>query len=282
MNEMFIMTEEDLAYKIPVFTYQYDSPSKILINENCSPYSIKKHPFEIIITENRITRYSNAITQIGNDLHNLNDKVLLKNASTVTELNLSNSQIRNENQHPEIIKNSDFIDNDIKYSDDENMFNNETEEEDIDDEDDDEILENNSNQSFLLNNFIPSNSNPNANILISQNSLNSNKILISSFKRLPKKNRISLTPEARKFRDSFYKCYGDKKRFSKLVVRNIHNSICGALGLPRMSRSEYRSILLYFNNYAPYRQKIIQAINMKKGFLLDPLDGANAGIFSLH
>lgn len=279
MDAMFIMTQDDLDFQIPVFTHQHDCPSTILINENISSYSVKDSLVKIILTNDQIIRYSNAITQSDNETMNENNKSPLKDASTVTDYNLSNSKILNENQNPELIKLNDF-DESINFSDDEIMLSNDSEEDIF--EDDENMCDDNISQPVIYGNYIPSNNSVNPNILVTPNNLNSGKIMPPFKEKAPKKNRINLTPEARRFRDSFYKCYGDKKRFSKLVVRNIHNSICGALGLPRMSRSEYRSILLYFNNYAPYRQKIIQAINMKKGFILDPLDSANAKIFALH
>lgn len=265
------MSEMCLANQVSVFTHQYDYPSTILINEK----NIESgHLFKIIFDKGQIIRYSNATTQIDDDILNANSGSLLKNASTVTEYNLSNSQISNENQTPE------FTIIDTNFNDNENSIFSEEEISDNEEEEDFDELSANPNQQFVFNNYINTNNgNTSENIF----STNSNKIIVSPFReKNSRKSRINLTPEARRFRDSFYKCYGDKKRFSKMVVRNIHNSICGSLGLPKMSRSEYRSILLYFNNYAPYRQKIIQAINMKKGFILDPRDRANARIFAMH
>lgn len=278
-DEMFIMKKEDLNSRISVFTHQCDCQTTILVNENISLNSVKSTLFKIIFKNDQIIRYSNAITQSDNEVMGENNRSLLKEASTVTDYNLSNSKILNENQNPELIKLED-LDENIDFSDDELMLSNESEEDIL--EDDETMFDDNISQPVIYGNYIPSNNSVNSNILVTPNNLNSGKIMPPCKEKAPKKNRINLTPEARRFRDSFYKCYGDKKRFSKLVVRNIHNSICGALGLPRMSRSEYRSILLYFNNYAPYRQKIIQAINMKRGFILDPLDSANARIFALH
>lgn len=271
---MFIMTDNDLDYGVPLFTHQYEIPTTILFHQNASPYSSKFNPYAIILKKDKIVQYKNATTQIGNEAQCLSKNLL--NVSTVTECNLTNSQIKiNDNQQPEIIKINSIENVNVKYSDnDSELCNFEEEEEDNGEED---FAEKNSNNPpFLFNNFVPNNNNGIGNILYQQNQMPQNRIIIPPFRdRFPKKSKIELTPEAKKFRDSFYKCYGDKKRFSKSVVRDIHNSICGALGLPRMSRAEYRSILLYFNNYAQYRHRIIQAINLKKSFFLRPIENKN-------
>lgn len=63
--------------------------------------------------------------------------------------------------------------------------------------------------------------------------------------------------DASSFESAFYHfTYG--KKFSKIIVKELHNNICSKLNLPKMSREEFRSIKKYFIHYKNKSFEIIQ------------------------
>ncbi|OHS99415.1 hypothetical protein TRFO_34139 [Tritrichomonas foetus] len=80
----------------------------------------------------------------------------------------------------------------------------------------------------------------------------------NNIKSNPKKFHIQLTNEAVIFKNELYHLFGEKKRFSKSDVKTIHNNICQKLCLSKITRSEFRSMNIYFNNYAKYMDIIIR------------------------
>lgn len=59
---------------------------------------------------------------------------------------------------------------------------------------------------------------------------------------------LTFTDHALEFKIALYHfLFG--RRFDKIYLKKLHNSICDSINLPKMSRAEYRSIKLYFAHF---------------------------------
>lgn len=82
------------------------------------------------------------------------------------------------------------------------------------------------------------------------------------------KIKVDLSKDEHSFKEFFYKIFTTKARFPKKLVCRIHNIICKALKLPRISRNESRSIDLYFKNYTKESNRILIYLHQHKEELL--------------
>ena len=78
-------------------------------------------------------------------------------------------------------------------------------------------------------------------------------------KKLKKKTKrkINLSESAETFKNKYYSIFTRKKKFSKKIVKQIHEFMRFNLGLPKMTREEVRCSDIYFQNYEPFKIKIL-------------------------
>lgn len=70
------------------------------------------------------------------------------------------------------------------------------------------------------------------------------------------KRKVGLTQKADLFKKMYYQIFTSKKKFPKMLVKQIHEIILVPCFLDKMSREEYRRIDLYFQDYAKYSDRI--------------------------
>lgn len=124
------------------------------------------------------------------------------------------------------------------------------------------------NDNQLSNNYINSNSS-----LFIQNNISSNDSNIS-FKNnqnsklidIEKKSRkkINLSSNSQLFKNAFYRVFTNKKRFSKYLVKEIHDFLHDSLNLPKMRRDQIRSIDLYFDEFSKFSNLILSFLQVNK------------------
>ncbi|KAK8881678.1 hypothetical protein M9Y10_004438 [Tritrichomonas musculus] len=90
------------------------------------------------------------------------------------------------------------------------------------------------------------------------------------------KRKINLLPNAQSFKNDYYSILTSRKKFSKDLVKIIHNSVLvkNIQGLKNMDREEFRRIDLYFQNYASKQDQILKVLRDNKDWIL-------ANIFNL-
>lgn len=74
------------------------------------------------------------------------------------------------------------------------------------------------------------------------------------------RENLFLSGEAEQFRMNFYH-FTIGQKFDKRYVQKLHNAVCKSLGLRPINRNEYRSIKLYFQNFAQNSNEIICAVH---------------------
>ena len=82
-------------------------------------------------------------------------------------------------------------------------------------------------------------------------------------KRKPK-TKVILSENAELFKNYYFSIFTKKKKFSKGIVREIHEFIRRPLKLPKMTRDEMRCSDLYFKNYEPNSLKILCFLRMNR------------------
>lgn len=86
----------------------------------------------------------------------------------------------------------------------------------------------------------------------------SNYIKTSSC-RVFRKNKSELSPKADEFRTELcHLFFKNKKRMDKKIVAKIMHFLYEKYNFPKMNRDEVRTISLFYENYAPYAEKIIE------------------------
>ena len=86
------------------------------------------------------------------------------------------------------------------------------------------------------------------------------------------KRKVDLLENQQSFKNSFYSKIDDKKKkFPKKYVKDIHEKVLMKYieGFKKMEREEFRRIDLYFQNYAPYREQILNVLTDKKEWILE-------------
>ena len=77
--------------------------------------------------------------------------------------------------------------------------------------------------------------------------------------------KVTLNEKDIKFKNNFYRIFSKKMRFKKEFVQKIHNSILVSnLGLAKMTRTEFRTISIYFKNYSKMDVQIINCLKENK------------------
>lgn len=100
-----------------------------------------------------------------------------------------------------------------------------------------------------------------------ENDSNCTKLKGESSMCLPRtRKRGSRLPlNVQKFKNGYYGMFVSCKKFSKTIVREIHNDLfVHKLGYGRMKRNEYRDISKYFINYYPKRDEILKTLQENK------------------
>lgn len=85
---------------------------------------------------------------------------------------------------------------------------------------------------------------------------------------------FKLSDEGNSFKNEYYQSIlkGQKKKFEKIYVKQIHNCfIASELGVKLILRDEFRSINKYFEDYLPYKDKILDFISRNRYEIISKL-----------
>lgn len=86
-----------------------------------------------------------------------------------------------------------------------------------------------------------------------------------------RKMNLELSEEAKKFKEKYYQIFTSKKKISKQHVKKIHDILQNHFCFRRMNREEYRSINLYFKDYAFHREPIINFLIKNKKYIIEQI-----------